>query len=292
MMIRESRVLVLLVLALAAAACADSKVASNTGSSAAATSASTRAPSAESSAASMTGDVADTVASQPAVTSIVPPKAGTSRRARADSTPAPDRKPERSTRHVVVNGLDLTGIGYDRGSDSAPVVLVDFSDFACPYCRSFARETEPSIEREYVQTGQVFFKYVPFVVGTFPNGQQAARAAECAADQGRFWPMYQQLYARQSQWKETIYALPVFERFAASLGMDSTQFEKCYSTNHLHPRSKQANDAADALGVRVTPSFVVNGRAVEGALPLKQFREVLDAALREAKANARGPGSR
>lgn len=206
--------------------------------------------------------------------------AAAARSARRTDTVAP--QVERSARRVVVEGVDLTGVGYDRGSDSAPVVLVNFSDFGCPFCAGFARETEPAIDREFIRTGKVFFKYVPFVMGTFPNGQQAARAAECAADQGRFWAMHDQLYRRQREWKNTIDAASVFRRIEQELGLDVGKAAACYKANHLHPRSARATEAADRLGVRVTPSFVLNGKAIEGALPLPQFRELIEAAIRDA----------
>ena len=63
-------------------------------------------------------------------------------------------------RRVVVNGIDLTGVGYDLGSPTAPVVLVNFSDFGCPFCGSFARETYPALDQELVRTAKVFFKYM------------------------------------------------------------------------------------------------------------------------------------
>ena len=95
-------------------------------------------------------------------------------RSRSAKPPAP-----LGPRHVLVGDYDMTGVGYDRGSATAPVVLIDLSDFACPYCGEFSRETYPTIERDYVNTGKVFFKYVPFVVGSFPHSQEATRAAEC-----------------------------------------------------------------------------------------------------------------
>lgn len=212
------------------------------------------------------------------------PRSRTSDGALADSQTAPAaRAAERAPRRVVVNGVDLTGIGYDKGSPTAPVVVVDFSDFGCPFCASFTRETEPSIEREYVQTGKVFFKYVPFVTGMFPNGGQAARAGECAGEQGRFWAMHDTLYDEQGEWKKAISPYAVFQRYATSLSLDRAAFSACYTRQEVHRRTQQANDAADRLGVRVTPSFVVNGRPVEGALPLPQFRQLLDDALKEAK---------
>lgn len=205
------------------------------------------------------------------------------RPAPAAATPAPAASSERSPRRVVVQGVDLTGVGYDKGSPTAPLVVVNFSDFGCPFCGSFARQTEPEIEKEYVQTGKVFFKYVPFVMGMFPNGDQAAHAVECAAEQGRFWPMHDALYANQAEWKKARDPLPAFERYAKGIGLDASRFAKCYAIPDVNPSTMRANIAAGRLGIRVTPSFIVNGKGVEGALPLPQFRQLLDAALKEAR---------
>ena len=201
----------------------------------------------------------------------------------ASAPPAAAASPERSPRRVVVKGVDLTGVGYDRGSSAAPVVVVNFSDFGCPFCGSFARQTEPEIERDYVQTGKVFFKYVPFVMGMFPNGDEAAHASECAAEQGRFWPMHDALYADQTEWKKARDPVPAFERYAKGIGLDVARFAKCYAIPEVNPSTMRANVAAGRLGIRVTPTFVVNGKGVEGALPLPQFRQLLDAALKEAR---------
>ena len=203
--------------------------------------------------------------------------------ARASTPPVATPPSERSARRVVVKGVDLTGVGYDKGSPTAPVVVVNFSDFGCPFCGSFARQTQPDIEKEYVETGKVFFKYVPFVMGMFPNGDEAAHAGECAAEQGRFWPMHDALYASQTEWKKARDPLPAFERYAREAGLDVSRFAKCYAIPEVSPGTMRANVAAGRLGIRVTPTFVVNGKGVEGALPLPQFRQLLDAAVAETR---------
>src|SRR5690625_6346899 len=81
-------------------------------------------------------------------------------------------------------GVDLTGVGYDLGDPCAPISIVEFSDFGCHFCRQFATETFPTLEREYIETGKVRWKYIPFVLGIFPNGDRAAIAGVCAAQQG------------------------------------------------------------------------------------------------------------
>jgi protein-disulfide isomerase len=183
-----------------------------------------------------------------------------------------------AARRVVVNGVDLTGVGYDRGSPDAPIVMVDMSDFACPYCGSHARQTLPALEREFIAQGKVFYKYVPIVMG-FPNGDVAARAAECAAEQEAFWPMHDRIYADQSGWKRSPDPAKVFRGYAAALELDATRFEACYASGRTEARTAAANDRAGRLGVRATPTFFVNGQMVEGALPLDRFRTGLTGML-------------
>ncbi|GAC1483331.1 MAG: thioredoxin domain-containing protein [Gemmatimonadaceae bacterium] len=205
-----------------------------------------------------------------------------SRRAASADAPAPTptdsgavKAHAQSTRSVVVNGIDLGAIGYDKGSPLAPIVIVEFSDFGCPYCAEFARETFPAIDSEFVRPGKVYFKYVPFVIGMFPNALQAARASECAGEQNRFWVMYDRLFSAQPEWKAERSPDALFVRYAASAGLDKSRFAACYARAETHRGTMWANAAAEKLGVRVTPSFIVNGRPVEGALPLADFRRLL-----------------
>lgn len=193
----------------------------------------------------------------------------------------PAAEPAPSRRRVVVGGIDLTGVGHDVGSRTAPVVLVNFSDFGCPYCATFSRETYPTLAREFVATGEVFYKYVPIGLGMFFNGKQAARAAECAAQQGRFWPMHEQLYARQREWKRMLRALPLFRDEARRLGLDTTAFTRCYDTRATDSRTERAGIIAKRLGLRATPTFFVNGRVTEGALTIGQFRTLLRTVTRD-----------
>ncbi|MBC7673597.1 MAG: thioredoxin domain-containing protein [Polaromonas sp.] len=182
-------------------------------------------------------------------------------------------------RRVMLGGVDLTGVGYDRGSSTAPVVMIDLSDFACPYCGEFSLTTYPAIEREYVKTGKVFFKYVPFVVGSFPHSAEATRVVECAAEQGAFWPMVTRVYEGQGQWRRSGDAYAVLSGIAGAAGLDTARIGSCYASRRTDVRTARASSIASDLGVRVTPSFIVNERPVQGALPIEEFRKVIDAAL-------------
>lgn len=177
----------------------------------------------------------------------------------------------------------LHGLGYAKGSEDAPVIVVEFSDFGCPYCARFALETLPAVEREFIESGQVRWQYVPAVLGSFPNGVQAAITAECAADQGRFWEMHDLLYERQMEWRSGAEAAPLFGSYARLVGLDLEQFAACYAENRPAARLEANGRAAAALGVTGTPSFYVNGRPVQGAVPLEQFRTYLQWAGAESR---------
>lgn len=176
---------------------------------------------------------------------------------------------------AVADTLDLRKLGYARGQADAPVTVYEFSDFGCPFCDMFARGTYPGLEKEFVETGRVRWVMIPFVTGMFPNGAEAARAAECAGEQERFWPMHDLLFANQKEWKASRSAERVFAGYAARLKLDTKRFAACYRDDRRAGRTALNNRAADAVGIRATPSFLVDGRLVEGALPAEQFRALL-----------------
>lgn len=227
---------------------------------------------------------AATTSSAPAVAATLPPDPEQPTVARA---PAPNptaqrvrpAAPTRSTRRIVFGDVDFTGIGHDRGSPTAPVVVIDLSDFACPYCGEFTRDVYPAIDREYVRTGKVLFKYIPFIAGPFPHAAEATRAAECAAEQGKFWPMLDDLYATQAEWKRGRAVDAQMMALAATLPVDTTTYAACYRNRHTDARTARGTGIADAIGVRVTPSFLVDGNPVQGALPLAEFRKQIETAL-------------
>lgn len=184
-----------------------------------------------------------------------------------------DATPASGAALVPAHG-SVEALGYTQGSTTAPVTVVEFSDFGCPYCAQFAMEVHPELHREFVETGQVRWRFVPFVLGIFPNGDAAARAAECAGEQDRFWPMHDLLYQRQREWKGDASA-ELFVEYARTVGLDTERFRACVTSEQTAERIERNNQAAERAGVRATPSFLVNGRPVEGALPLEHFRMLL-----------------
>lgn len=183
---------------------------------------------------------------------------------------------------IVLGGVNLTGVGYDIGDVNAPITMIEFSDFGCPYCAQHALQTLPQIRAEFVDSGKVFYKYVPFVVGMFPNGDGAARAAECGGDQGEFWPMHDGLYERQNDWKRGRDPVKVFTEVATSTVPDVDRWRACFEGGRPDARTAVATQAATRLGVRATPTFFINGQMVEGALPLGVMRGGLRSMLEAA----------
>lgn len=171
--------------------------------------------------------------------------------------------------------VDVSKLGYDRGNPDAPILIIEFGDFGCSACGQFARDVWPQLQREFVATGRVRWKYVPFVIGMFPNGDDAANASECAADQDSFWSMHDRLYEKQKEWGRLRDPRQKFVEFASQLGLDAAAFERCYRQDATAARSKRNNEAGQALMVRATPTFFVNGQRVVGALPIEEWRKVL-----------------
>lgn len=197
-----------------------------------------------------------------------------------ESSPGPSITLPRRNRSI-----DVSSLGHTVGSPDAPIQVIEFSDFGCGYCRKFHMETYPTIHEEYVETGKVAWKYIPYVLGIFPNGVESARIGECAIRQGGFPRYSQRLFQDQDAWKEESEPLDVFVRLAREEGLDAERLRTCYEERRPEARVQQNIEIGRRVGIRGTPTFLVQGQLVSGALPLEAFREIFDGIL------ARGDGT-
>lgn len=184
-------------------------------------------------------------------------------------------------RQAEQQGVDFNDVGFEIGSPDARVAVIEFSDFGCHFCRAFALESFPEIRKEFIETGKVKWKYIPFVLGIFPNGDRAGIAGLCAAAQGNeaFWRMHDLLYETQDEWKASgDGARAHFERLAADLELDMTKFADCYDNARTAPELTRNTRLGRQIGVRATPTFFINGARVEGAIPVDLFKRVLEEA--------------
>ncbi len=198
--------------------------------------------------------------------------------AQSQTTPR-STSPRISGEEQASRPLQITDMGYNFGSGDAPVKVLEISDFGCGYCRRFHEETFPSILEIYVEAGLVEWKFIPFVLGMFPNGLEAATAGECAGEQDHFFPMQGRLFGEQRGWRNSDDPYAFFSTLATEEGLDVERFDNCieggWRDGHVRANIRLGQQA----GVRGTPLFLVDGRPVPGALPLEDFRDLLDAAL-------------
>jgi protein-disulfide isomerase len=174
--------------------------------------------------------------------------------------------------------VSVDGAAID-GDRAARVAIIEYSDFQCPYCGAFARDTLPGLQEKYIKTGRAFlaFRHLPLSFHKFAGS--AAIGAECAGRQGKFWPMHDRLFLQQAQLEPQRLI-----KDAQELGLDVSSFDECLGSN---VRDRVSADAASAkvLGISGTPTFLVGSvlsagqvrvsTVLTGAQTLDQF----DAAL-------------
>lgn len=169
-----------------------------------------------------------------------------------------------------------------KGSASAPITLVEFSDFQCPFCARFWEDTLPQIEENYVKTGKVKLVYrdFPLPLPSHRQAQPAALASQCANDQGKFWEMHDAIFDKQTEWSGKEDAVTIFSSYGKKMGLNTKQFDECMKSKKY--ASEVMKDVVDgsAAGVGGTPGFFVNGKVISGALPYENvFKPIFDAEL-------------
>jgi protein-disulfide isomerase len=174
-----------------------------------------------------------------------------------------------------------------KGSASAPVTVYEMSDFQCPYCRRFALETFPTLERDYIARGKVRWVFVNFpLTSIHSNAVPAAQAALCAGRQGAFWAVHDLLFEHQQVWAPLKEAGPFFISLADSAGISKSALLACVQSPEALAEIRAEAEGAERSGAQSTPTFYIEGGLLAGAHPLPVFRQVLDSVY-TAKARAR-----
>jgi protein-disulfide isomerase len=163
-----------------------------------------------------------------------------------------------------------------KGPASAPVTIVVFSDFQCPFC-SRVEPTLKQVEKEYPGKVKIAWKHQP-LVSIHPQAMPAALAAEAAREQGKFWQMHDKLFENQGALSSAPY-----ERYARELGLDVQRFKSAYDSGKYRSRVEEDQRLAARLGIGGTPTMVVNGERVVGAVPFEQLKGIIDRKLSEKR---------
>lgn len=190
--------------------------------------------------------------------------------------------------------VEVSLVGINRGEIEAPVKVVEMSDYGCGYCRQFHEESFPSILDEFIDTGMVEWKFVPYITGMFGNSLPATEAAECAyaQDPEMFEALNRRLWDEQRAWKGSDEPAAVIRPWVEEVGVDMAAFDACMENDDRMERIASATTLARQLGVRGTPTFVVIGYApLQGALPLDTFRQLLTAVHADLTRRPGAPGA-
>jgi protein-disulfide isomerase len=162
-----------------------------------------------------------------------------------------------------------------KGSTSAPIELVEFSDFQCPFCLR-ATPTVTQVLNTYGD--RIHFVYRHYPLPNHPNARPAAEAAACAAEQGKFWQYHDALFANPSKLGNAD-----LKQHAADLGLDTAKFDSCVDTHKTKTVVDTDTQAGEEAGVNGTPAFFINGRMISGAQPFDVFKKIIDDELEMKK---------
>jgi len=165
------------------------------------------------------------------------------------------------------------------GDPDAPVTIIVYSDFQCVYCMYYWEETESQIINNYVETGQVYYEYRSFGDFLGPQSATAAEAAYCAGDQGKFWEYHDIIFLNWTGEGNGDFSPNRLRGYADALGMDVKDFSDCLENGTHNATLEQDVSSAQVHDVRATPSFLINGKLVEGAQPFSVFESEIEAAL-------------
>ena len=137
-------------------------------------------------------------------------------------------KPAPFKYHSVSTAADH---GRIRGAETAPIWLVEISDFQCPYCKRWHDESFAAIDKDYVQTGKVRLAYLNYPLSMHANARAASEAAMCASVQGKFWPLHASLFDSQEKWAGQANAIPTFDSLAVAAGVNGPAWRSCMTSH-------------------------------------------------------------
>lgn len=177
----------------------------------------------------------------------------------------------------VTVGFTIDGFAF-RGDPQAPIVMEEYSDYQCPFCSRFVRETLPFIDEEQIANGEVVLVFYDYPLPSHPQAPAAHEAAYCAGEEGAsaYWAMHDALFENLSEWTEQENTTELFSGYANEIGLDVDQFESCLAGGTFTAKVEESVLAAAQRGVNSTPSFFINGQSLTGAQPLETFRQAIE----------------
>jgi protein-disulfide isomerase len=174
---------------------------------------------------------------------------------------------------------DTAALEKSYGAEDAPVVVVEYADFQCPYCKQFATGAGQQLKEDYADQGQVRFVFRHFAfIGD--ESIWAAEASECANEQARFWDYHDKLFEEQAGENQGAFSRDNLKRFAAELGLDSAQFSECLDSGKYESQVRDEFGEAQRRGINSTPSILVKGQLIQNGSNYQVLQAAVEAALR------------
>ena len=172
---------------------------------------------------------------------------------------------------LLLPKVDVEAVGEQKGEAAAPITIVEFSDYECPFC-SKAEPTVKDVMEHY--KGKVRLVYREYPLSMHDHAKKAAEAALCALDQGKYWEMHEKLFDNQRALE-----LADLKNYARALSLDGGKFDTCLDSGAKTKEVEASQKAGEDAGVNGTPAFFINGRPLFGAMPVERFKEIIDAEL-------------
>jgi len=174
-----------------------------------------------------------------------------------------------------------------KGNPNAPITIIEFSDFQCPFCARFHAQTWPQLEENYISTGKVNFVYRDFPIQSIhSNALPAALASECADDQDKFWEMHDMIFENQNSWQglKPSESTSLFKEYAIEIGLNADEFGSCITSGKYLQEIQNDLDDGRVYGVTGTPGFFIGNEEIGftkliGAQPFPSFKQVIDEQL-------------
>jgi protein-disulfide isomerase len=202
-------------------------------------------------------------------------------------------RPKRGVTDVDLKADPAQARGYLLGDSTAPLQIYEFADFECPACGQFATLTEPDLRKSLIQTGKASWRYFDFPLPMHKNTWDASNAAACADEQGKFWEMHDMLFANQDRWNGEATSSPkgAFKGYAQALGLDVPKWEACYDADRYRSRIASNRAEAERRHIESTPTFIIGGKLVPGALSYDQFMKYVSDAGRSGSTAGAAPNA-
>lgn len=195
----------------------------------------------------------------------------------AQTSPSPGAPQEGATLNEDQINKIVSGGAATKGKENAPVTIVEFSEYQCPYCGRYVAEAYPQILEEYED--QIYYIFHDYPLSFHPHAQKLAEVARCAGDQNQYWEMHDLIFENQEEWSSKQNIDVDIDSFVTQLGLNKEEFDDCLDSGKYTQAVNDSIELGTEVGVQGTPTFFINGQKLVGARPYADFKAIIDAEL-------------